>query len=113
VNARLPAEAGKVLALDFARIERALARRDRYKYVHPRVLPEAPGWKVVSPNCSRNVDAGGGEIDIAWFVPDARGRWQLHARDHARGCWVLMAGGLTLDAALARVCADPSREFWA
>jgi len=106
------AEAGKVLVLDRVRIERALGRRARYKYVQPRVEREGPGWKVVSPNCSRNVDAAGGEIGIAWFVPDGDGRWRLHARDHAQGCWVLKAAGLTLDEALGRLCADPLREFW-
>jgi hypothetical protein len=35
----------------------------------PRVLREGLGWKVVSPNCSRNIDREGGEIDIAWLVP--------------------------------------------
>jgi hypothetical protein len=104
--------AGQVVVLDLARIERALRRRGRYKYVHPRVVPEGPGWKVVSPNCSRSVDPAGGEIDIAWFVPGPEGRWQLFARDHARGRWLLEASELTLDAALARVCADPKREFW-
>lgn len=101
-----------VVALDPLRIARALARRERYKYVHPRVEREGPGWKIVSPNCSRNVDPGGGEIDIAWFVPVNEGGWLLHARDHAQGCWVLKATGLTLSEALERVCADPLREYW-
>jgi hypothetical protein len=106
------APGGAVLDLDRARIERALAVRGRYKYVQPRVVPEGGGWKIVSPNCSRNVDTAGGEIDIAWLEPDAAGRWQLHARDHARTCWVPKAGGLTLAAALDRLCADPMRDFW-
>lgn len=101
-----------VLPLDRARIARALAQRARYKYVTPRVEREGPGWKVVSPNCSRNVDPDGGEIGIAWLVPASAGQWLLHARDHAQGCWVLKAAGLRLDEALSRLCADPLREFW-
>lgn len=103
---------GTVLALDRARIARALSRRARYRYVRPRVEREGLGWKVVSPNCSRSVDPAGGEIGIAWLVPASQGRWLLHARDHAQGCWVLKAAGLRLDEALRRLCADPQREFW-
>lgn len=104
--------APQVLALDRARIARALARRERYKYVRPRVEREGLGWKVVSANCSRRVDPAGGEIGIAWLVPAGNGRWLLHARDHAHGCWVLKAAGLRLDEALQRLCSDPQREFW-
>lgn len=104
--------APEVLALDRARIARALARRQRYKYVKPHVEREGLGWKVVSPNCSRSVDASGGEIAIAWLVPGSNGQWLLHARDHVQGCWVLKASGLRLDEALGRLCADPKREFW-
>ena len=103
---------GSVVALAPARIARALRGRERYKYVQPRVEREGLGWKVVSANCSRSIDRAGGDIDIAWFVPASDGRWLLHARDHAQGCWVLKAAGLTLAAALARVCTDPLREFW-
>lgn len=102
----------EVLALDRARIARALARRERYKYVRPRVEREGLGWKVVSPNCSRSVDPAGGEIGIAWLVPASNGQWLLHARDHAHDCWVLKAAGLRLDEALSRLCVDPNREFW-
>lgn len=101
-----------VVGIDRARIARALRRRERYKYVRPRVEREGAGWKIVSPNCSRNVDPDGGEIDIAWLVPANEGHWLLHARDHARGCWELKAAGLTLVQALERVCSDPLREFW-
>lgn len=107
--------AGRVVALDRARIAQALARRERYKYVRPRVLPataEGRGWKIVSPNCSRNIDPDGGEIDIAWLMPTDGDGWRLHARDHARGCWVLHGEGLSLRAAMSLVCADPAREFW-
>jgi hypothetical protein len=101
-----------VVSLVRARIERALARRDRYRYVQPRVEPEGAGWKIVSPNCSRTVDAQGGDIDIAWFQPDDRGRWHLHARDHHARDWCLHAEGLTLESALETVCADLLHAFW-
>lgn len=105
---------GQVFVLDRVRIEVALEARSRYKYVSPQVLREGLGWKVVSPNCSRNVDPQGGEIDIAWLVPTAAGSggWLLHARDHAQDCWVLRLHAPTLDAALARLVNDESREFW-
>ena len=108
-------EPGNVRSLDRLRIERALVQRERYRYVQPRVEPEGLGWRVLSPNCSRNVDRGGGVIPIAWLVPVAAtggGLWLLHSRDHARDCWRLEAWGLSLDEALARLCADPQREFW-
>lgn len=95
-----------------ARIERALARRARYRYVHPRVEREGAGWKILSPNCSRNIDPRGGEIAIAWLVPASDGSWRLHARDHAAGGWRLEDADLTLDTALVRLCADPHRIFW-
>jgi hypothetical protein len=100
-----------VLSLDARRIERALQQRHRYKYVHPRLVPEGEGWKVVSPNCSRNVDPQGGEIDIAWLRPQGEAGWQLHACDHARGGWRLSRQG-PLHELLALLCADPAREFW-
>jgi hypothetical protein len=102
----------RVVSLDARRIERALEARTRYKYVHPRVEREGLGWKVVSPNCSRNVDAQGGEIDIAWLVPHSGGGWLLFSRDHAQDCWQLRHHADTLAAALAHLCADPAREFW-
>ena len=101
-----------VLELTPARIRRALSQRGRYRYVHPRVEREGLGWKIVSPNCSRSVDGAGGEIPIAWLLPRSDGGWLLHARDHAQQCWVLKAAAPTLDDALARVCADPLREYW-
>lgn len=105
-------DARKVMALPQARIARALDQRTRYKYVQPRVEPEGAGWKIVSPNCSRNVDPAGGDIAIAWFEPGPDGRWQLHARDHGAGRWRPVAQDLSLHEALARVCTDPLREYW-
>jgi hypothetical protein len=102
-----------VLSLDRLRIERALAGRARYKYVKPKVMAEGAGWKIVSPNCSRSIDATGGPIDIAWFEPVSEGLWRLHARDHAHAAWVAKGEGVTLPEALARVLADTLHEFWA
>ncbi len=105
-------QAGSVVSLVAARILRALARRERYRYVQPQVEREGASWKVVSPNCSRNVDASGGTIAIAWLEPDSAGRWRLYARDHTLSAWVPVAVGLTLDAALQHLCSDAKREFW-
>jgi hypothetical protein len=102
----------QVLDLAAARIAYALLRRARYRYVRPRVLPEGRGWRIVSPNCSRNIDAQGGEIDIAWFKPARGGLWRLHARDHAAGRWVPMGPPQSLASALAQVCRDDTRIFW-
>lgn len=106
-----------VAALDAARIERALSRRTRYRYVQPRVQAQSPqpGWIIVSPNCSRNIDPNGGDIDIAWFEPiEDRPpvQWRLHRRDHAQACWVPTAEGLTLSQALALVCSDSLGIYW-
>jgi hypothetical protein len=107
-----------VVELDRLRIERALVRRARYRYVQPRVVAAGPaegargGWKIVSPNCSRNVDPDGGEIDIAWFEPVGHGRWALHARDHRHALWQLQAAALPMAEAIERVCRDPLGRFW-
>lgn len=113
---------GHVFVLDRVRIEVALEARSRYRYVQPRVLREGAGWKVVSPNCSRKVQPDGGEIAIAWLLPsptstasEKEGRpcgWQLHARDHAQGAWVLKLEAPTLAAALERLVTDPLGEYW-
>jgi hypothetical protein len=110
--ARPAAGGAKVVDLDRRRIERALRERSRYKYVQPRVEALGAGWKVVSPNCSRNIDKQGGEIDIAWLLRSDEGGWLLHARDHLQGCWVCKTGRLSLAEALAQLCADPQRAYW-
>jgi hypothetical protein len=101
-----------VLDLEARRIEKALDQRTRYKYVHPRVVREGKGWKVVSPNCSRNIDRDGGEIDIAWLVPNLEGGWLLYSRDHSQACWQLRLHAHSLPALLDHLCADPDREYW-
>lgn len=108
------APAGGVVELDERRILQALARRERYKYVQPRLERDGRGWKVASPNCSRNVFADGREIDIARLVPDnlERTSWKLYARDHVLGAWIPKAGPAPLPQVLALLATDPSREFW-
>jgi hypothetical protein len=117
MNAATQSKAGEpglavVVSLVARRIARALASRERYRYVRPDVAREGAGWKVTSPNCSRKVDAGGGAIDIAWLEPERDGLWCLHARNHARATWAPIATGLTLDEALRLLCTDARREFW-
>lgn len=101
-----------VAMLDAARIARALAGRARYRYVRPRVERFGAGWRIASPNCSRNVDGAGGDIDIAWFEPTPAGHWIVHGRDHGAAAWVAHAVMFTLAAALDFVCNDPDRRFW-
>lgn len=103
--------AAQPLSLERAAIERALRGRRRYRYVRPRVQAEGTGWKVVCGNCSRSVDARGGEIDIAWVLRSGPG-WSLYARDQAAARWVARAQGLPLARVLALLCEDPNREFW-
>jgi len=105
--------AAAVMSLDARRIANALDGRTRYKYVSPRVVREGLGWKIVSPNCSRNIDPDGGEIDIAWLVPDgATGAWLLFSRDHVQDCWMMRRRDPRLAPLLEHVCLDPQREFW-
>ncbi len=104
-----------VVDLVRARIERALPQRQRYKYVQPRVVAARSGWQVLSPNCSRNVRADGGEILIAWLQPAAGGQaglWHLHARDHGAERWRRKLSAAPLAQALALLCDDTQRQFW-
>jgi hypothetical protein len=52
-------------AFERKQIERALAKRERYRYVRPtlRLMPD--GIIVHSPCCSRRVDPAGGVVDVA------------------------------------------------
>ncbi|WP_059410650.1 DUF3024 domain-containing protein [Cupriavidus basilensis] len=103
---------GGVLDLTRYRVERALRQRARYRYVRPRVLREAQGLRIESPCCSRNVDATGGLIDIAWLARDGEGQWCLHARDHAARCWVLRQRSVELAPLLDALCVDAERVYW-
>ena len=102
---------GCVLDLDARRILRALRHRVRYRYVKPRVLREEEGWRVVSPCCSRNIDAFGAEIDIALLRVEPP-RWHLYARNHQQGCWIEVDHSDGIQELLDMLCLDPHRVFW-
>ncbi|MBI5335369.1 MAG: hypothetical protein HZB72_12420 [Burkholderiales bacterium] len=121
-----PAAPASLHSLDRARIERALRRRQRYRYVRPQVRPDGRGFRIVSPCCSRNVDPDGGLIDIARLLPrgtaskgvspnmplPAQPTWQLLRRDHEHGRWVLHSQADRLEPLLQQLCLDPQRVFW-
>jgi hypothetical protein len=94
------------------RILRALKRRARYRYVSPELRAEPDGFRILSPCCSRNVDATGGMIDIALLVRGAApGAWLLYSRKHAEAAWELQGTG-RLHVLLELLCSDPQRIFW-
>jgi hypothetical protein len=99
--------------VDRKRIERALARRERYRYVSPCVRPVTGGYRIESPCCSRNIDPDGGVVDIALlqYVPGTRA-WQLYRRDHAGRHWRLYGSYAALTAVLDVLNTDPERQFW-
>jgi hypothetical protein len=109
--AAVPAADGPVREIFVWQLLKAIGQRQRYKYVQPRIEREGAGWKIVSPNCSRNIDPEGGEIDIAWLVPVADGQWQLHGRDHVLKRWVLLLQAGQQDV-IERLVQDERREFW-
>lgn len=93
-------------------IERALRSRVRYRYVHPQVLRDEGGWRIVSPCCSRKIDAVGGVIDIALLQRSEPAGWRLFSRDHARGVWVAQEESDLLQDLLDAICLDPQHLFW-
>jgi hypothetical protein len=99
--------------VDCKRIERALAERERYRYVSPRVYPIYNGYRVESPCCSRNIDKEGGVIDIAQieYLP-AMGMWRLYRKDHSEDRWESYAAMNTLWDILDVLKGDPLRMFW-
>jgi hypothetical protein len=99
--------------VDRKRIERALAGRERYRYVTPAVRPAERGYRIESPCCSRNIDEDGGTIDIARIehAPDLRA-WRLYRRNHARREWEYYAEYATLAALLSELNQDQRRVFW-
>jgi hypothetical protein len=98
---------------DRHRIERALARRERYRYVTPRVHAVRDGYRIDSPCCSRNVDPDGGVIDVAMllYVPGDL-PWWLYRREHVVQQWLLHHRAQRLDELLELLRADPRRLFW-
>jgi hypothetical protein len=103
---------GRVCSIIEHKVERALRRRVRYRYVQPRVLAEGQGFRIQSPCCSRNVDSGGGLIDIALLLPQSGGLWSLCARDHAGSCWQPFLLDEPLEKVLDALCLDSERRFW-
>ena len=97
--------------VDRKRIERKLKNRARYRYVHPRIVPEDGGYRIESPCCSRNVDHDGGVIDIA-RLEYAAPLWRLYRKDHPCNAWLLYAETATLMAALDILLPDTDRVFW-
>lgn len=99
--------------LDRRRIERALERRKRYRYVSPSVRVVEGGYLIESPCCSRNVDAEGGRIDVALlqYVPGPAA-WRLYRKQHDQARWHLHATFNRLGELLEEVNTDPLRLFW-
>lgn len=99
--------------LDRKRIERAIGNRKRYRYVSPSVDICRDGYVIRSPCCSRNVDPGGGVVDIAlvqyWEGPTP---WAIYRRDHGTGAWCLHAVHDRLPDLLEQLNLDPLRQFW-
>jgi hypothetical protein len=99
--------------IDLMRITRAIEQRERYRYVRPSVGTVTGGYLVRSPCCSRNVDAEGGEIDVALMTwSDSAREWSLFHRDHAAQCWREDGRFARLGELLMRLNADPARVFW-
>ncbi|MHB9119146.1 MAG: DUF3024 domain-containing protein [Burkholderiales bacterium] len=99
--------------VDRKRIERALAERRRYRYVSPEVCAVENGYQIKSPCCSRNIDKGGGVIDIArleyW---QALHVWRLYSREHSQRLWRLQGEFANLRELLQQLNLDPERIFW-
>lgn len=93
------------------RVLRALAARERYRYVHPELHDTEDGWIIRSPCCSRKVDPDGGVIDIA-RLQQADASWVLYAADHLLGGWVKHSRSNSLDGLLDLLMHDPHRVFW-
>ncbi|WP_177198538.1 hypothetical protein [Novosphingobium sp. CF614] len=99
--------------MDAMRVIRAIEQRERYRYVHPTVSPVESGYLVRSPCCSRNIDPGGGEIDVAWLDWNERQRqWTLLRKDHKADCWIEDSRYARLGELLMRLNGDPQKVFW-
>jgi hypothetical protein len=103
---------GALVSDELLQIVDALRDRARYRYVQPVVLRAEPGWRIVSPCCSRNVDPDGGVIDIAWLEPTEDGGWRSYARDHKLKRWALYDEAADLSDLLDVIRTDPKRIFW-
>ncbi len=98
--------------LDARRIRRALRQRARYRFVTPLVEFLDDGYRIQSPCCSRNIDASGGMIDIAWLQLSPMPQlWRLHSKNHQARAWELQCEG-RLHELLALLILDPQRIYW-
>ncbi len=109
----VPAMPAQPNELDRRRIERALERRKRYRYVSPGVRVVEDGYVIESPCCSRNVDPEGGCIEVALlqYAPGPA-PWRLYRKQHDQSQWHLHATFNRLGELLEEVNADPLRLFW-
>jgi hypothetical protein len=98
---------------DFRRIERALEKRKRYRYVTPILLRTANGYRIQSPCCSRNIDPDGGVVDVALLLFDDRSKnWRLLRKEHSRGVWEFERAFERLTELLDYLNEDSERRFW-
>jgi hypothetical protein len=98
---------------DRKRIERALQRRKRYRYVAPTVHMVDGGYRIESPCCSRNIDPDGGIVDVALLQYEAGATpWRLYSKQHRTHQWTLHGLYERLDDLLEQLNADPQRLFW-
>jgi hypothetical protein len=112
-NAPMPGAEYRANEFDRKRIERAIAGRKRYRYVSPSVHTIDGGYFVRSPCCSRNIDPGGGVVDVALVQQrNALLPWLLYCKDHDAQQWLLYASYHQLAELLADLNADPDRRFW-
>ena len=98
---------------DLLRISGLLNMRVRYRYVEPEVRAIVGGYLIVSPCCSRNIDASGGTIEIARLeYADQEKIWRLYHKDHKQGVWKLHSVAAMLQVLITQLNEDPSRVFW-
>jgi len=98
---------------DLRRIRHLLAQRVRYRYVQPEVQAIVGGYQIVSPCCSRNIDASGGTIDIARLeYAYQEGLWRLYHKNHQLNVWQLHSAAPMLQMLMTQLNEDPSRVFW-
>lgn len=99
--------------LDRRRIEHALERRKRYRYVSPSVYAVHNGYLIKSPCCSRNIHPEGGIIDIALLqFEHGETPWRLYRKDHRAQQWHLHSQHERLVELLELLITDPERQFW-
>ena len=106
------ADASLLNEFDRKRVEMALQRRERYRYVRPKVSVVNGGLRIESPCCSRRIDDRGGTIDIALVQCGAPGVWNLFQKDHSAGEWKLYGTYARLTELLETLRSDPERVFW-